>query len=52
VRIMPYRKLDNLIDGVVMTFSEITKAKMLENELRAEIASIKNCETGTGIKPS
>ena len=34
IRIMPYRTLDNMIDGVVMTFSDITKAKKLEAELR------------------
>ena len=31
---MPYRTLENVIDGVVMTFSDITKAKKLEAELR------------------
>jgi two-component system CheB/CheR fusion protein len=35
VRIMPYRTTDNRIDGVVMTFSEVTRAKLLETELRA-----------------
>ena len=35
VRIMPYRTLDNKIDGVVMTFSDITAIKKLEAELRA-----------------
>jgi two-component system CheB/CheR fusion protein len=34
VRIMPYRTLDNRIDGVVITFSDITEAKMLEAQLR------------------
>ena len=38
VRIMPYRTLENMIDGVVMTFMEITTAKKLEAELREEIA--------------
>jgi two-component system CheB/CheR fusion protein len=42
VRIMPYRTLENLIDGVVLTFSDITAAKKLETELRAEIARVKN----------
>ena len=27
VRIMPYRRLDNVIDGVVITFVEITEKK-------------------------
>jgi two-component system CheB/CheR fusion protein len=34
VRIMPYRTLDNVIDGVVITMSDITEMKLLENELR------------------
>jgi two-component system CheB/CheR fusion protein len=34
VRIMPYRTLENRIDGVVVTFSNITAAKRLEAELR------------------
>jgi len=33
-RIMPYRTLDNVIDGVVITFSDITAVKKLEAELR------------------
>jgi two-component system CheB/CheR fusion protein len=35
VRIMPYRTLDNRIDGVVITFTDISAAKRLEEELRA-----------------
>jgi chemotaxis methyl-accepting protein methylase len=35
VRIMPYRTVDNVIDGAVMTFSDITTAKRLEARLRA-----------------
>ncbi|SMF95874.1 two-component system, chemotaxis family, CheB/CheR fusion protein [Methylomagnum ishizawai] len=34
VRIMPYRTLDNVIDGVVITFVDITASKVLEAELR------------------
>ena len=34
VRIMPYRTLENRIDGVVITFSNITAAKTLEAKLR------------------
>jgi two-component system, chemotaxis family, CheB/CheR fusion protein len=34
VRIMPYRTLDNRIDGVVITFADITAAKALEAQLR------------------
>jgi chemotaxis methyl-accepting protein methylase len=33
-RIMPYRMHDDRIDGVVITFTDITKAKQLEAELR------------------
>ncbi|MFU8821117.1 MAG: chemotaxis protein CheB [Gammaproteobacteria bacterium] len=34
VRIMPYRTQDNIIDGVVVTFIDITEIKKLEAELR------------------
>jgi PAS domain S-box-containing protein len=34
VRIMPYRTQDNVIDGVVITFIDITEIKKLEAELR------------------
>ncbi len=34
VRIMPYRTLENVIDGVVITFIDISDAKHLEAELR------------------
>ena len=32
VRIMPYRTTDNRIDGLVITFLDITKSKMMETE--------------------
>jgi two-component system CheB/CheR fusion protein len=35
VRIMPYRTHDDRIDGLVLTFTDITKAKELEAALRA-----------------
>jgi two-component system CheB/CheR fusion protein len=35
MRIMPYRTLDDRIDGVVITFTNITAAKTLEAKLRA-----------------
>ncbi|HEY3356560.1 MAG TPA: chemotaxis protein CheB [Polyangia bacterium] len=38
VRIMPYRTLDNRIDGVVITFIDITVAKRLEATLRTQAA--------------
>ena len=34
VRIMPYRTQENVINGVVITFIDITEIKMLEAELR------------------
>jgi len=37
VRIMPYRITDNVVDGVVITFSNITAAKVLEAKLREKI---------------
>jgi len=37
VRIMPYRTLENAIDGVVITLAEITVAKQLEAKLRGEL---------------
>jgi chemotaxis methyl-accepting protein methylase len=36
VRIMPYRTLDNLIDGVVITFIDISEIKQLEAKLKQE----------------
>ena len=36
VRIMPYRRLDNAIDGVVITLFDITDTKALETRLRGE----------------
>jgi chemotaxis methyl-accepting protein methylase len=44
VRIMPYRTMEDVIAGVVITFSNITAAKALEAELRAEIARLKGKE--------
>jgi chemotaxis methyl-accepting protein methylase len=36
VRIMPYRTMDNRIEGVVITFADITSAKNLEARLREQ----------------
>ena len=33
MRILPYRTVDNTIDGVVVTFIDITKQKTLETKL-------------------
>jgi PleD family two-component response regulator len=35
MRIMPYRTLDNVIEGAVITFMDITAIKKSQNELRA-----------------
>jgi two-component system CheB/CheR fusion protein len=40
VRIMPYRTLDDRIDGVVITFADITTSKMLEAKLRGKHAGL------------
>ena len=37
VRIMPYRTMEDVIGGVVITFANITAAKTLEAELREEM---------------
>lgn len=39
VRIMPYRTLENKIDGVVITFTDISVSKKLEFELRKREAT-------------
>jgi two-component system CheB/CheR fusion protein len=41
VRIMPYRTLDDRIDGLVITFIDITKAKKLEAELNNTIGLLR-----------
>jgi two-component system CheB/CheR fusion protein len=40
VRIMPYRTYDNHIDGVVITFADITASKHLEGNLRDRHADL------------
>ena len=39
VRIMPYRRIDNVIDGAVITFVDITETKALESRLRKDSAN-------------
>ena len=41
VRIMPYRTMEDVIGGLVITFTDITRAKHLELELREENARFK-----------
>ena len=38
VRIMPYRTQDNVIDGVVITFTDISEIKKLQDELSSRAA--------------
>lgn len=40
VRIMPYRTMDDRIEGVVITFADITVAKTLETKLRSQHANL------------
>jgi len=52
VRIMPYRTLDDRIDGVVITFADITVAKTLEAKLREKQAALEQrVVTQTKRKP-
>ncbi|MFO7724855.1 MAG: PAS domain-containing protein, partial [Oceanipulchritudo sp.] len=51
VRIMPYRTLDNRIDGVVITFTDITAAKRLEAGLRDRHAELEDRVSRTGKDP-
>jgi two-component system CheB/CheR fusion protein len=46
VRIMPYRTADDRIDGVVITFANITGAKTLEVQLREKHASLEKHVAG------
>jgi chemotaxis methyl-accepting protein methylase len=42
VRIMPYRTMEDVIAGVVITFADITATKTVEAELREEIGKLKS----------
>ncbi len=50
VRIMPYRTLDDRIDGVVITFADITAAKTLEAQLRKRHAVLEKHVTEQSAK--
>jgi two-component system CheB/CheR fusion protein len=41
VRILPYRTLENVIDGVVITFSDVTGTKDLEARLRQQASELR-----------
>ena len=51
VRIMPYRTLDDRIDGVVITFADITVSKTLEAKLRGQHAGLKKHNAKKSTKP-
>ena len=42
VRIMPYRTYENMIDGAVITFMDVTVSKTLEAQLRQARAELEN----------
>lgn len=42
VRIMPYRTLDDVVDGVVITLNDVSKAKQLEADLRRSLEESKD----------
>lgn len=50
VRIMPYRTVDDRIDGVVITFADITVAKTLEAKLRGDNARLEKGGSGQSAK--
>ena len=49
MRIMPYRTLDNIIGGVVVTFTEITSVKRLEASLRENEVVLEACRFAEAI---
>ncbi len=51
VRVMPYRTADERIDGVVITFADITAAKTLEAQLRATQAGLEKKVAGRPLPP-
>ena len=46
VRIMPYRTLDDRIDGLVMTFTDVTLSKRLELELKKANDALRSIPKG------
>jgi two-component system CheB/CheR fusion protein len=50
VRIMPYRTVDDRIDGVVITFADITVSKTLEVKLRGQHAGLEKAAAGQAEK--
>lgn len=50
VRVMPYRTLDDRIDGVVITFANITAAKTLEGKLREQHTALEKYVAGQATR--
>jgi len=48
---MPYRTLDDRIDGVVITFADITTAKRLEMQLREQHDTLEKHVSAQSAKP-
>lgn len=48
--ILPYRSLDNVIDGVGVTFTDITASKILEAELRKTQTGLEQRVVEQGLK--
>ncbi|MCX6237894.1 MAG: PAS domain-containing protein [Bacteroidia bacterium] len=49
IRIMPYRTLDDRIDGLVITFADISVSKKMETELKESNDSLKTKEKALAI---
>jgi two-component system CheB/CheR fusion protein len=49
-RILPYRTLENKVDGVAITFVDITVSKTLEAELRKAQADLEKHIVAQGVK--
>jgi PAS domain S-box-containing protein len=49
VRVMPYRTMDNRIDGVVITFADITAAKKVEAQLREKNSDLTTHSAEQGL---
>jgi two-component system CheB/CheR fusion protein len=48
MRILPYRTLDNVIEGAVITFFDITEMRRTEDELRIAQAVLRDAKTVQG----
>ncbi len=48
MRILPYRTLDNVIEGAVITFFDITEMRRTEDELRIAQAELRDAKTVQG----